>query len=375
MDYEDFRKKISHKIEDRVEWKTLATFVPNKKLPVYNWFYFKEGFARDLVFNVLDMFKAKDGVVLDPFCGSGTTLLACKERGIDSVGIDALPITAFATKAKINDYDIKELQHASQQLFSEKFEKIDHKFEPIMKRSFSKYALEDVAFFHSHIDSFDTATKEFFLLALVRSAMRCSFAWKDGSVIKFKKRPVPPLKKMYKHDVKQMINDVKKLNARGNVQSEEGDARMLNAEDDSIEFVVTSPPYLNQIDYENIYAIESTIAQLQKRGRSAIRSASVSEHIGFRGIEMPALAVNYFTDMERALSEMYRVARDGAKIAIVVGNGYVGEIIESDLILSYIARELGFDITKILTLNKRFALEQRTKKRGLLRESMIILKK
>ena len=100
---------MAYKIETRLDLGRLATFVPNKRLPVYNWFYFKEGFARDLVMLILDRYlplnsyptSAKQSVsVLDPFVGSGTTLLACKERGLDSYGFDVSQPMVDALKSK-----------------------------------------------------------------------------------------------------------------------------------------------------------------------------------------------------------------------------------------------------------------------------------
>jgi hypothetical protein len=38
--------------------------------------------------------------VLDPFCGTGTTLVECKKQGIPSVGIEANPVLAFASQVK-----------------------------------------------------------------------------------------------------------------------------------------------------------------------------------------------------------------------------------------------------------------------------------
>ncbi len=42
----------------------------------------------------------EDDLILDPFCGTGTTLVECKKLGIDSVGIDANPASVLASQAK-----------------------------------------------------------------------------------------------------------------------------------------------------------------------------------------------------------------------------------------------------------------------------------
>jgi len=88
QDIENLRSKLREKLE----WGKLATFVPNKAQPIYNWFYYKEGFAKELVLNLLEQFKLKPGhLVLDPFCGSGTTLLACHNKKRQCLAMDIEP--------------------------------------------------------------------------------------------------------------------------------------------------------------------------------------------------------------------------------------------------------------------------------------------
>ena len=124
MEYEEARKQLTHKVEEKLDWRELATFVPNKTLPIYNWFYYKEGFSKEFVDILLDRFGIKSGqTVLDPCCGSGTTLLACKQRGINSVGFDVLPISVFASKVKTLEYDAEKISEEKQKLVKIKFER------------------------------------------------------------------------------------------------------------------------------------------------------------------------------------------------------------------------------------------------------------
>ena len=107
--------------------------------------------------------------------------------------------------------------------------------------------------------------------------------------------------------------------------------------------------------------------------------------------ELPPASVSYFVDMEKSLREMYRVCVKGANAGLVVGNGYLpgsqrileerisstdaGGVVDSDVILAHLAERIGFSVEKIIVLNKRFALENRTEKVGTLRESLVWLKK
>ncbi|MBM3304048.1 MAG: hypothetical protein FJY76_03045, partial [Candidatus Aenigmarchaeota archaeon] len=163
----------------------LATFVPNKNLPIYNWFYYKEGFSRDLVMMLLDRHAKVDTnlpsgrsksecqsslSVLDPFCGVGTTNLACKERGIDSYGFDVSPLAVLASRAKTHDYDAEELKQAVRRLQKSRFQRQDIKSLPAnVRQYFNPHTLEDVLFFRQELQNFEGKCKvlDFLKLGLV----------------------------------------------------------------------------------------------------------------------------------------------------------------------------------------------------------------
>ncbi|MDO8626876.1 MAG: hypothetical protein Q7K42_00280, partial [Candidatus Diapherotrites archaeon] len=110
---------------EKLELAELATFVPNKVLPVYNWLYYKEGFARDLVFLLAKEFGLREGqTVLEPFCGVGTTPLACKELGLNAFAFDVSTVAVFAAKVKTQTYNLEELRSAEKKLFAEKFKRV-----------------------------------------------------------------------------------------------------------------------------------------------------------------------------------------------------------------------------------------------------------
>src|SRR6266540_3550661 len=70
---------------------------------VHDWYRIVLGFTDHLVADLLNEFDVKPGgMVLDPFCGTGTTLIECMKRQIGSVGIDANPSSVFAARAKTN---------------------------------------------------------------------------------------------------------------------------------------------------------------------------------------------------------------------------------------------------------------------------------
>lgn len=69
----------------------------------HDWYRFVLSYPAHLVREYIERFGLSEGaVVLDPFCGTGTTLVECKKRGIAGVGIEANPIAHFASQTKVN---------------------------------------------------------------------------------------------------------------------------------------------------------------------------------------------------------------------------------------------------------------------------------
>lgn len=69
----------------------------------HDWYRFVLSFPPHLVREYIARFRVRKGqIVLDPFCGTGTTLVECKKLGIESVGIEAAPMASFASEVKTN---------------------------------------------------------------------------------------------------------------------------------------------------------------------------------------------------------------------------------------------------------------------------------
>jgi len=70
---------------------------------VHAWYRFVLAYPDHLVRALCDRLEIRAGdVVLDPFCGTGTTLVECKKLGIDSIGVESNPACVFASTVKTN---------------------------------------------------------------------------------------------------------------------------------------------------------------------------------------------------------------------------------------------------------------------------------
>ena len=382
------KKEFNVNIEERLDLGSLVTFVPNKKIPIYNWFYFKEGFSRDFVHLIINLFKLDNSQwILDPFLGVGTTLLACKEKGINGIGIEVNPLFLFIANVKLAEYNIEEIRVWSRWLFSQKFERPSLKdVSPLVRKAFNKYNLQDIIFFKDKIMEInDEHIKNFMLLALMRASSKVTYAYKDGAVIKIIKKPTPPFRSFFKRIVKNMVRDLKKMKfEKAILKTYLDDARQMKyVHEEEVDAIITSPPYLNKIEYTRVYEIETELF-LGKRNVNMVRSyigliprKTPNDLPRFLGdVDLPPIALSYFQDMWKVTREMYRVLRKGGKGVMVVAEGiFPDRIVESDIILARLALETGFRKAKIWVVNRRVATRNRTIKIGVARESMIFIYK
>jgi DNA modification methylase len=386
---------MEFRMQERPEWGKLATFVPNKNLAVYNWYYYKEGFSRELVMRLLDMLSPpRGGLVLDPFCGVGTTMLACRERGLPSVGFDVHPVSVFVSGVKLGGYNTFMLRQEASRVLGTKFKRQETgNLSPLVRRAFKRETLQDVLFFRNAImETADRKARDFLLLGLMNAAMRCSYVYKDGAVIKFRKKPVPPLRKYLKRVIWSMLKEYEafsRVSQDAPASAGFGDARRLPTESGSVDAIITSPPYLNKIEYTKVYEIEQELflrfAQELPPLRSYIGlsperlekdSRRLLDALGDEARGLPAEASSYLADMWQSIQEMYRVMRKGGRVGVVVGNGcFPGGVVDSDLMLSRMAERSGFSVDKILVLNKRWCTKNRVEKVGITRESLLLWEK
>jgi len=402
-------KNIRHveKLVKRFDYGDLVTFAENKTTPIYNWFYYKEGFSRSCVKNLLtELNIPKGSTILDPFCGTGTTLLASRELNYRSIGFDILPLGVFVTKTKLQtDYDTEMLDRTIKEITSLKFGPTDSKWVDVkfldMKRAFSRYARNDILFFRDKIlEISDEKIRNFLLLGLISIVTQASNTKKDGGVIKIvQKKHLAPVRYLLKNKLKRMYKDINRINfSNANAEVHLGDARSLDLEDESIDTVITSPPYLNFVDYTKLYGLELSLFlknsdEILKIRKSSIRSHISAEYkesgipesdelkrifelIGTIDDKTPLVVKGYFEDMYLAMKEMYRVLKNNGLAILVVGNACLPMItVDIDLILAEIGEHIGFKLKEIWVANVRWCDVHGIVKERPVRESIVILEK
>ncbi len=76
------------------------TFKANLRDSRHGWIRLTPAYSVHLVAEILDAERPEGGLVLDPFCGTGTTALVCAERGIAAETTDINPFLIWLAQAK-----------------------------------------------------------------------------------------------------------------------------------------------------------------------------------------------------------------------------------------------------------------------------------
>ncbi|MBU0532489.1 hypothetical protein KKB44_03275 [Candidatus Micrarchaeota archaeon] len=392
----NYQKKVQNeekemKIKQNYDLGKYMTFEYSKSKPTHNWFWYKEGFAPEIVEYAIGNSKPK--IILDPFCGVGTTLLTAKQGGIESVGVDASSLAVFISKTKTENYSKEDIESVKSFLATkikpeEGVRPLRWEFELFDARAaFPKRNYNQILALRNAIEQEEGKGRDLLLLALLSILPQASIIVKDGGVLKITRRKrALPAKEIFKRKVKKILEDLEQNEALEPVpQVFLGDARGLDLPEESVDLVVTSPPYLNNIDYSKIYGLELSLLHMSKAEAEETRMRAVRSFIGKKmdvqemppevgeiGYRIPIIGT-YFKDMEQSIAEMYRVLQDGGSTHIIVSNSVIHQThVLVDEILAEIGERIGFEAEIIIGAERIADVKPQKIKT---RESIVVLKK
>ena len=275
------------------KYKRLVNFDTNQNYPRHSWFDIKEGYSTDLVKNVLLDLKIKkqDGYIMDPFSGSGTSVLASSILGYQSIGIEVNPFLYFLSKIKCVNYSNKF------NLLLNNFKKLDIKKQTLsevpklsISKKLFKNQLNEILRIKNWIKQIkDKNCKELFFCAYLCSLDKASFAKKDGNGLKYPKNKVPlKFKDVFVNNLEKFIEDTKKVRIdkkpvifQGNNLQILNQRNFENKYRNKISLCVFSPPYANCFDYTEVYKTELWFGDFVKEYKDLrnLRNKTLSSHL------------------------------------------------------------------------------------------------
>lgn len=309
-------KKYAFLLEETHEFnRRLVSYQGNKQVSIHSWIKYREGFSAELVEKLIETAGIGPGdTLLEPFCGSATTLLTAKMLGINAVGIEILPVCHLMWQAKdhLLAYDLEELQLVKSLVAEISPNRSRHNFEHLVitNGAFSVQNENDLLFYSEWIDTLEVSesTKILFRLLLTSILEDISYTRKDGQYLrwdyrsqKVQKRNATrllqgkkPFKKFNKGEilsvkealcralatVTQDIKNLQTLSIPTNSQQTllKGSALQLlpTVEADQFHGVITSPPYCNRYDYTRTYALELAYLGVGEQGIRNLRQSLLS---------------------------------------------------------------------------------------------------
>ncbi len=310
-------------------------------------------FIPQLARRLIEEYSVEGNTVLDPFCGCGTTLvesIVCRRY---SYGYDINPISILISMAKVRRLDPSLLSEAFDQIqiqFSEvtaeppKNERIDYWYREEQKDELAKLL--------QVIRNFENADiRRFFLCGFSNILKNCSI-WHQKS-----NKPTRDFKKKVP-DVMRTFNRQIRMMQKGNMafwelmneytfsaNAECRDSRKLPLVNESVDLVVTSPPYVTSYEYGDLHQlsmlwlegledlksfrerfigsalrrIESEKEEYETLTRSSL-AAEIGKNLERKNGKTASSVVSYFQSMYEIWTELYRVLRVGGKVCIVIGN-------------------------------------------------------
>jgi DNA modification methylase len=254
----------------------------------HDWYRFVLSFPPHLVRDYIEKFALKkNNVILDPFCGTGTTLVEAKLAGMKAVGLEGNPFPYLASIVKTDwELDADLLSSRARQIAEEairilKSQGIDDSFpfekehknlkslsaeaeKLLLTNSISPLPLHKTLVLFETLKQFEN--EPFYHHALV--ALGNALVYKISNLhfgpevgVKNPKIDVPVISN-WLFEIEKMAEDLRQVKGMAfpKAQVHLADARSLEAiEPNSVHAVITSPPYPNEKDYTRTTRLESVL--------------------------------------------------------------------------------------------------------------------
>ena len=399
----------------------------NKFGVIHKWYDYLEDFPYSLIEEKIIEYKLKpESLIVDPFAGSGTTLISANLFKCNAVGFDANPLMTFISEIKTTwDVDLirlkKEISYISKKFIKEiqKFDesKLRLGFIDVMPKKeinqwLSPSLQKEVILLKNLIDKInDKKIKNLLLLALSKSCFDASYVSLCPGTTFYPFREKEEFWDIFTNKVLQIYTDLKAVQkhnhyGKSNLISD----TCLNAKKylkpNSIDFIVTSPPYPNDLEYtrqtrlelylldfvKNMDDVQQIKRKMVKGSTKLIFKESNSETFAMKfkdvkilsdkiynqtknkkwGFDYPRMVREYFGDMYLYMDEFYNLLKKDANSLLVVGDQTIkGIYIPVCDILIKMAQEIGYKNCR----KELFRIRRSTGHSILLPEEIVIIQK
>ena len=381
----------------------------NQYSPIHDWYKFTAGFSYKFVENLIDYENLRtvvDSKIFDPFAGCGTTLVSSQKLGVQAIGNESQEIMFDIIRAKLN-WDIQDDKfiyyiNSIKSVENSNFNLVYH---PLLSSLYDQLTLKTIYLIK---DGIEKITEEdyrlFFKLALSQTLHKVSIHPIAVPYITRNKilSRTESAWSIFTQICLKMLGDVKPLSIKNPTSKiYNHDSRKVNPfiEKKSCNLCITSPPYLNNLDYGEVskvhshfYGITNNWNDITKTVREGLVTGSTTHYknsnfcmddfiesdfvkcnsnISDELIDNYYLIKNvaekrngkksfhilmmyYFKDMFHVLNEIRRVLNNNAKAYLILGDSApYGVYINTTKILGEMALNCGFDNFRVYKIRSR----------------------
>jgi DNA modification methylase len=334
-------------------------------------------------------------VVWDPFGGSGTTAFEALSLNRRAISTDINPIATLVASTKntcINHKENEEIRNLVQEMImlldskqiNERLKREEGKISklippiPNIDKWFHKNAINELAYIRCCIESISNEkVKMIAKTALSKIILKSSY--QDGETRYASKPGNVTSGDVIGYFTNELENIRKKVIKNSNIlffRNAEFNTSDIRKESkpatNSIDLVVTSPPYPNSTDYHLYHRFRLFWLGYDPRD---IAESEIGSHL--RAQRLKTGIDTYVTEMTDCLRVMFNALRPGKYATVIVGSGVYGGVqYETSVLLAQEAKKIGFKIIK--TINRSLHDSKRSfimPGRRLKEEQILILKK
>ena len=392
----DHTHKTSSQLELFLKTKSISEL--NRFGVIHKWYDYLEDFPYSLIEEKIREYHLNnDSLVVDPFCGSGTTMVTANMFHINAVGFDANPLMTFVSKVKTTwDIDILPLtktieevgQKFLQSVTSLKHDSYTDGFLSSMPKKelnqwLSPRLQQEISLLKEIIGNIQNLKiKNLFLLAMSKACFDASYVSLCPGTTFYPFREKEEFWNLFSNKIIQMHDDLKAIQSHNSY----GKTKLINdtclaarkyLENNSVDFIITSPPYPNDLEYtrqtrlelylldfvKSMDDIQQIKRKMAKGSTKLIFKESDSERFVEKfhavknvssqiyeqtkhknwGFDYPRMVKEYFGDMYLCIQEFYPLMKSNSPFLLVVGDQTIkGVFIPVCDILIELAEEIGY---------------------------------
>ena len=293
----------------------------------------------------IKIFSEKGDIVLDPFCGRGTTVLEANQQNRIGLGVDVSPLALEIAKSKLKNITYEQVKERLSQIdFSKEILDGYNDFKDIYHpKTYSQIVNLKEQLTDSAVDNLIRSI----IFGRLHGHSHGFFSVWTFNVISFSKDRIKKqsekrgLKPDFRDVVPRILKKAKTVLEHPVIEQPKSklfksDSRNLPIESNSVDLIVTSPPFLDVINYidDNWLRFWFLGFDRNQLRNTLIQTGNLEEYKGF---------------IRDSLKEMYRVLKKGKYCVVEVGDvRHKSQKLYLDHIIVELARNLGFGIEKIM---------------------------